>query len=106
MRSKVLLQRVVPLLAVLVLIFGGTSPTRAQRTSTSVGLFEMHSDIGKTPKKGSAAYDPATGEYRVTGGGTHMWGATEAVHFFLEKMYGDIGFSAEDYLARDGTPDD
>jgi len=65
----------------------------------------MHSDIGKTPKKGSAAYDPPTGEYRVTGGGTNMWGATDAFHFVWKKVDGDFDLSAVVAFAGAGSQD-
>jgi TolB protein len=82
--------------ALVALIFAsGIAPVARAQQSNAVGIFETHSDIGVTPKKGSAAYDAATGEYRVTGGGANMWGAVDAFHFVWKKTAGDFVLTAD-----------
>jgi len=77
----------------------------AQESSTSLGLFTAHSDIGETPKKGSAAYDAATGEYRITGGGANMWAAADAFHFVWRQTSGDFVLTADVQLIGKGAED-
>src|ERR1700676_5037216 len=81
MKSRVLLRQIIPTSALFVLSFGLVLAAPAQQPATPLGIFEAHSDVGITPKRGSATYDPATAEYRVTGGGANMWAGVDAFHF-------------------------
>ena len=67
------------------------------------GLFDAHSDIGLNPLAGSASYDPATREYRVTGGGANIWGATDAFHFLSRRISGDLVLSADIRFLGEGV---
>ena len=60
----------------------------------AVGEFEDHADVGASSRPGSADYDAARREYRVTGSGENVWGQTDAFHFVSRKASGDltIGF--------------
>jgi hypothetical protein len=58
------------------------------------GIFTGSTDIGKT-LKGSTVFDPATGSYRVTGGGEDMWGGEDAFHFSWVKLSGDATLTAD-----------
>ena len=60
-----------------------------------LGVFSNHADIGDCAKAGSASFDPATGEYRITGGGANMWGGTDAFHFLWKQMSGDFVLTAD-----------
>ena len=60
-----------------------------------VGDFAGQSDVGITPKAGSASYDDARHEYSVTGGGENMWGTQDAFHFVWRRMSGDVTLTAE-----------
>src|SRR5687767_11611051 len=55
-----------------------------------VGLFDGHGDIGKNVKPGSAAYDPKTGQYEVSGAGYNLWFDHDEFHFLWKKMKGDF----------------
>lgn len=57
-------------------------------------LFPHSADIGFA-RKGSTAYDPATGNYRLTGGGADMWGTADAFHFAWTRLSGDATLSAD-----------
>ena len=63
--------------------------------SAGAGLFEGHGDIGDNPKAGSFAYNPGTGEYRVTGGGANVWAASDAFQFAWKKISGDVTITAD-----------
>lgn len=62
---------------------------------TGVGLFDSHQDVGVNPKTGSAEFRPATGEYRITGGGANIWAATDAFQFAWKKMSHDVAITAD-----------
>jgi hypothetical protein len=110
MKSRVLLRQMVPTCARLVLSFGLVSfglvsAAPAQPPATPLGIFEAHSDVGLTPKPGSATYDPASAEYRVTGGGSNMWAGVDAFHFVWKKVNGDFDLSALVNLVGAGAED-
>jgi TolB protein len=105
MKSSVLLRQIIPTSALFVLSFGLVSAAPAQQPATPLGIFEAHSDVGITPKPGSATYDPATAEYRVTGGGANMWAGVDAFHFVWKKVNGDFDLSALVNLVGAGAED-
>lgn len=59
-----------------------------------IGVFDDHSDVGVTPKSGSANYDPRSREYTVTGGGANIWGTADAFHFVWKRVSGDVTLTA------------
>jgi regulation of enolase protein 1 (concanavalin A-like superfamily) len=59
-----------------------------------IGAFEDHSDVGVTPKSGSASYDSKSREYTVTGGGANIWGTADAFHFVWIRVSGDVALTA------------
>jgi len=70
-----------------------------------VGAFEDHSDVGVTPKPGSAIYDSKRREYSVIGGGANMWGAADAFHFVWKRVSGDMTLLASVLLqGTEGNP--
>ena len=72
-------------------------------SAQDLGPFESHSDVGKTPKKGSAEYNPSTGEYRITGGGANMWESTDAFHFVWKRLSGDVSLTADVHFIGAGA---
>jgi TolB protein len=73
-----------------------------QKPQDANGLFEGSTDVGNT-LKGSTVYDPAAGEYRVTGGGADMWDAEDDFHFSWVRLSGDGSLTA-DVRFGDGNP--
>jgi TolB protein len=63
-------------------------PVRSQ--NAALGDFESHGDVGAPKLAGSAAYDPASQEYTLTGAGSNMWFTTDQFHFLWRKMKGDF----------------
>lgn len=92
MKLNRLAKQILPALTAFALL--AASPMRAQQAPSPLGIFESHADIGITPKPGSATYDPATSEYRITGGGANMWAGVDAFHFVWKKVDGDFELSA------------
>jgi TolB protein len=65
-------------------------------TETSkLGIFTDEGSVGQTPPGCQAHYDPAKGEYRITGGGANMWGAADAFYFVWKQASGDMSLSAD-----------
>jgi TolB protein len=69
-----------------------------------VGIFEGASDIGSPSHKGSATFDAAKKEYRVTGGGNNIWGNRDDFYFVWRKITGDVVLTANVKIVTDGAP--
>ncbi|MGH9529676.1 MAG: hypothetical protein ACRD2S_07140, partial [Terriglobales bacterium] len=76
------------------LICAAGSQTAAQ-TSTAIGQFEGHGDIGTVLHVGSAEYDPGKGTYTLTASGENMWLKSDAFQFVWKKVSGDVALSAD-----------
>ena len=63
--------------------------------TNSLGIFTTEGSVGQTPPGVKAQYDAAKGEYRITGGGANMWGATDAFYFVWKKVSGDVALTAD-----------
>lgn len=87
------------LLAPLAICLGGAKPPAADG---KLGRFEASSDVGTVEKPGTAEFDPAKGEYRVTGGGENMWNQADAFHFVHRRLAGDVVLSAKVTLQGEG----
>jgi regulation of enolase protein 1 (concanavalin A-like superfamily) len=48
-----------------------------------------HGDIGTVGAAGHASYDPASGEFTISGGGADVWGSADAFHFAYQPLSGD-----------------
>ena len=59
-------------------------------SQNSLGLFEGHTDIGDSVKKGSAVYDPLQDQYMISGAGYNIWADHDEFHFAWKKMKGDF----------------
>jgi TolB protein len=87
--------------ALFVLAFGSLASPEPR--SNAVGLFQGNTDVGITPRKGSARYNLATGEYRITGGGANMWDTADAFHFVWRKMTGNFSITADVHFVGTGA---
>jgi hypothetical protein len=61
----------------------------------NLGIFGGEGSVGQTPPGCQAHYDPAKGEYRITGGGANMWNAADAFYFVWKQASGDMTLSAD-----------
>jgi len=82
-------------------ILGGPAG-RGVSPQAPLGDFEGHTDVGVTPKAGSASFDAARHEYSVTGGGENMWEAADAFHFVWRRVSGDVTLTADVRLLGSG----
>ncbi len=76
-----------------VVIIMGAGVSLAQ--TKDLGIFTDEGNVGQTPPGGKVQYDPARGEYRVTGGGANMWNAVDAFYFVWKKVSGDMTLTAD-----------
>ena len=70
--------------------------------SGSLGVFAGSDDVGASPIKGSAEYDAAAGQYRITGSGTDIWGKSDQFHYVWKQMSGDFAVTATASFLTDG----
>ena len=73
------------------------------QTPEGLGIFEGAGDVGKPSHKGSVVFDPASHEYRITGGGANMWGAGDDFFFVWKKMTGDVAITATVKIVSGGN---
>ena len=82
--------------ALLVVLFAAAeSRIAAQRAVSRLGEFTAQTDVGVTPRKGSAEYDAVRKEYRVRGGGENMWERKDAFHYVWRRASGDMTLTAD-----------
>lgn len=67
-----------------------------------LGLFTGSDDIGAPPIKGSAEFDAATGQYKITGSGTDIWGKSDQFHYVWRDMSGNFGVTATAKFLTEG----
>ena len=82
-------------LALAMLLGGPPAPRPGLAQQAGLGEFENQSDVGVTPRAGSAEFDAARGEYRIRGGGTNLWEGTDAFHFVWLRTSGDLNLAAD-----------
>ena len=67
------------------------------------GVFEAHTDIGRTSMKGSVDYDAGKQIYTVRGSGANMWSSTDAFHLVWKKICGDFILRTRAGFTSDGV---
>lgn len=58
--------------------------------SADVGRFLHAVDVGQPALAGSATFDPASAEYRITGGGANIWAKQDQFQFVWREVSGDF----------------
>ena len=56
----------------------------------NLGIFTNSADVGDPVKKGAAEFDPASGDYRITGTGVNMWAKQDQFRFVWKEMTGNF----------------
>jgi hypothetical protein len=72
--------------------------------SGALGLFTMSGDVGNPAIKGSTTFDPATGEYRMTGAGANMWARDDQFQYAWREMPGNFTATATFRFLGEGAP--
>ena len=68
----------------------------------TLGAFTHSDDIGAPPIKGSAEFDASTGQYKITGSGTDIWGKADQFHYVWREISGDFTVTATAKFLTDG----
>jgi hypothetical protein len=71
--------------------------------SGSIGMFTGSGDIGAPPLQGSAAFNPASGEYTATGTGADIWGRADQFRYIWREMSGNFAFTTTTRFLTDGN---
>ena len=70
--------------------------------SGNVGIFTDSADVGAPAIQGSAEFDSATGQYKITGSGADIWGKSDQFHYVWREMSGDFAVTATAKFLTDG----
>lgn len=76
-------------------------PALAQ--SGEFGSFTNSGDVGAPPLKGSAVFDSATGQYKISGTGTDIWGKADQFHYVWREMSGNFTVTATAKFLTEGV---
>src|SRR6516164_3175001 len=71
--------------------------------SNKIGVFTSSNDVGDPPLKGAAEFDPGTGQYRITGSGTDIWGKADQFHYLWKELSGNFSVTATARFLTDGN---
>jgi TolB protein len=66
------------------------------------GSFSNSDDVGAPPIKGSAEFDASTGQYKITGSGTDIWGKADQFHYVWREMSGNFVVSVTAKFLTEG----
>ncbi len=56
----------------------------------ALGSFEGHGDVGAPALTGSATWNAASQEYRLSGAGVNMWGPRDELQLVWKRLKGDF----------------
>src|SRR5256885_17239337 len=77
-------------LLLLVIATGGGAPAQ----EPSLGVFDGHSDVGRTRNPGSVVYDAVHELYTIAGSGANMWADHDDFHFLWKRLRGNFILTA------------
>jgi hypothetical protein len=66
------------------------------------GSFTHSDDVGAPPLKGTAEYDPSTGQYKITGSGSDIWAKADQFHYVWREISGNLAVTATAKFLTDG----
>jgi TolB protein len=66
------------------------------------GIFTNSDDVGAPTLKGAADFDPSTGQYKITGSGSDIWGKADQFHYVWREMSGNFAVTATAKFLTDG----
>ena len=85
------------------LLFGSLLAATVFAQTGKWGVFTNSDDVGAPPIQGSAEYDAATGQYKITGSGTDIWGKADQFHFVWREMSGNFAVTATAKFLTEGN---
>ena len=66
------------------------------------GAFTNSDDVGAPPLKGSAEFDAATRQYKITGTGADIWAKADQFHYVWREMSGNFAVTATAKFLTEG----
>ena len=69
----------------------------------SLGVFTNSGDVGNPAIKGGAEFNPASGEYKITGAGANMWAKQDQFQYVWRDMTGNFAVTATVRFLGTGT---
>jgi len=66
----------------------------AYAQNAKLGAFTNAGDVGGPAIKGTAEFDTANGQYRITGAGANMWAKQDQFHYVWREMTGNFTVTA------------
>jgi TolB protein len=69
-----------------------------------LGAFTNSGDVGGPTMKGAAAFDSATGQYRITGAGSNIWAKEDQFQYVWREMSGNFAVTATMQFLGEGAP--
>ncbi|HJP60121.1 MAG TPA: hypothetical protein VJ865_08975, partial [Gemmatimonadaceae bacterium] len=67
-----------------------------------LGVFEAHSDVGRTVRPGTVTYDSQNEHYVVSGAGRNMWAGRDDFHFVWKRLTGNFILSTRAHFIGRG----
>lgn len=71
----------------------------------SLGVFTHSGDVGGPTRKGSAEYDSAKHQYRITGSGENIWAKADQFQYVWKEMSGNVSVTATVQFLGTGSSD-
>ena len=62
--------------------------------TVNLGPFTNSGDVGNPAIQGSTQFDPATGQFKITGSGANMWAAEDQFQYVWREMTGNFAITA------------
>ena len=66
------------------------------------GVFTNSDDVGAPPLHGSAEFDAASGQYKITGSGSDIWAKADQFHYLWREMSGNFAVTATAKFLTEG----
>ncbi len=85
------------------LLLASLLATSAFAQAGKLGSFTNSGDVGAPPLKGDAQFDSSTGQYKITGSGTDIWGTADQFHYVWREMSGNFAVSATTQFVTGGV---
>src|SRR6202790_385562 len=81
--------------SLLLMVFAVSPIALAQESSSTVGIFEGHGDVGTVLHAGKSEYDASKHSYTLTGSGENMWFKSDNFQFAWKKLSVDASLTAD-----------
>jgi hypothetical protein len=85
------------------LLIGFLALTAVAQTA-KFGVFSDSGDVGAPALKGSAGFDAASGQYKITGAGVDIWGRADQFHYLWRELSGNFTIAATAKFLTEGNP--